>query len=256
MSSVAEETARALPPAIEHLENKESRIPASVHYEVIAKNRHVVMVDGIAGKSIHEEGKLEEESFHQTPLDYMPESFGFISIEMNYKTRNCKIITSKKIKPVDLSLAINELAKIRSDVPCWAELYARDLERAEDFRDDRYRSEKLNGEFPAGLAWFWLSRSMSFSAPFIIGSNAHRGQLFVVPNPVPQGSPYRYTVRLLGQAGRVVWMDSSTANGVVRIAVGDADGNGEHEIYLGCNENGVESRFCIKMKTERDTPTK
>lgn len=248
--AISQEAPETILPGIERSGNSAPRIPASVHYEQIEEKRHVVTIDGIAGESLRAEGEFRDSNFVQTPMDYVPGISGLIDFEVDHNSRKCRIITSRKIELSELSVALNKVAKVRSDIPCWAELEARDIEHAKDFRDDRYRLEKIDDEFPTGLAWFWLLGSQGFSAPMIMKSSSghaiFRGKLLVVPTPVPKGDQSRYVVRLLDQSENLIWMSSSTANGVVRIAVGDADEDGEHEVYLGCNENEGERRFCIK----------
>ena len=229
-------------PVVGRPENKGGTLPSAVHYEEIEGNKYILTIDGIAGEPIR---RVAFPGFYQTPMDYMPEIADFVSLEMDHEAGKCRITMSKKMESTNLSVAIDALAKFRGDIPCWAELEARDIKRAEDFRGDRYRLEKIHAEFPSGLAWFWLSTSQAFSAPFAIEGGIVRGCLLIAPKPVSRGSIYQYTIRLLDQSGDIIWMNAEAATGVVRVALGDVDGNGEHELYLGCNEHGVESRFYI-----------
>lgn len=183
----AEEQANAASIKTEPQRRESDRLPTSVHCVTESSGRHVVTIKGIGEASPRdEERKSSESEFHQTPMDYAP-SIPEISLRTNHENRTCTITTSRELNESELSLVINELAKTRSDIPCWAELESRDIELASDFRENRYIAEKTEGALPAGPAWFWLPRSGAFFAPFSIEPDAAPGTLLVVPTPVHRG---------------------------------------------------------------------
>ena len=140
------------------------KLPTSVHYSASGDGKHVVTIDGIGAAPRRIGERLDQPAtFYQTPLDYIPSLPERVSFVVDHEKRTCTLVTTRELKRSELSAAIDETAKVRSDIPCWAELEARDLERAAEFRDDRYVSEKMNVEAPSGLAWFCLLGNQGFS---------------------------------------------------------------------------------------------
>ena len=157
----------------------------------------------------------------------------------------------------ELSAAIDETAKARSDIPCWAELMARDFKKSVDFRDDRYVPKSITGDAPTGLAWYLLYRSTGISAPFVVklvNVGFSQGRIIIVPTPVPIGSQSSYTIYVLDSNDRLIWMNSSIAFGPARVAIGDFDQDDQHEIYVESYEGKDAKLFHIKPKSEQAAP--
>lgn len=229
------------------------RLPTSVHHSTGEDGTHVVTIDGIGAAPPRDRERQDPptEVLDVTPLDSIPSLRERVSFNVDHDKRTCTLVTSRELKLSELSAAIDETAKARSDIPCWAELEARDLERAAEFRDGRYVPEKVEGEAPSGLAWFCTLGLQGFSAPFVVKFGDPLGRLLIVPTVVPLGSLRHYTIRILDHDGQILWTDTSTAFGYPRIAVGDSDGDDRHEIYVeSCDYEG-KKLFHIKPPSER-----
>lgn len=231
---------------IEPSQRKINKLPASLNYKRMENGKYSIIVNGIADNPATKPNKYQNLEFYQTPMDSLLKSMGVLTLETNQADKKCIITTSKEINLEDLSSIINTLSKVRGDIPCWDELEARDFQKSQNFRDDHYHIQKISGEIQDGLAWFWIPKNRSYCSAMAIKSSTGHGYVIVVPSPYNQGDSPHYIVRILDQSGHLYWMSPPMALGTCRIALGDIDRNGEHELYLICTESKVESRFCIK----------
>lgn len=248
----AEEPAEASSTKTKISEEQIPTLPATVHYSASRDGKHVYIINGIGAAPIPVGGRQEPlAALYQTPLDYIPSLPERVSFSVNHDTRTCTLVTSRELSRTELSAAIDETAKARSDIPCWAELEARDLQRSAEFRDDRYVPEKVDGKAPSGLAWFWLLGSQGFTTPFVVKFGGPLGSLHIVPTVVPRRSQSHYTIRVLDHDGRILWSDTSTVFGPGRIAVADSDGDDCHELYVESYNEGASKLFHIKPTSEQ-----
>lgn len=229
-------------------------MPKSVHYKKTEDGKHEVTIDGV-GTPFDSESRLGNQAmFSQRPIDYLPSLPERISFNVDYEKGTCTLVTSRELKLSELAAAINQVAAARRDIPFWAELEARDFERAADYLSDRYLVEKLEGGPPSNLAWFWISPRESFSVPFGTKDWPIAGRLHVVPTTRTIGRELRYAIRVQNENGKVVWEDHSLVFGMSRMAVADSDGDGAHEIYLHCYGLGGEKQFHIIPAVKQPPP--
>ena len=208
-------------------------LPTSVHYSFSADREHVVTIAGVAAA----QPKIGEShaplAFSQRPLDYIPSIPERVSFMVDHDKRTCTLVTSRQLNRSELSAAIDQTAKARSDIPCWAELVARDFKQSTEFSKDRYVSTKLDGDAPSGLAWHLLPGSVGLSIPFLpfVEQFGQAGRFLIVPLPVPMGSLRVYKIYILDHNDEILWSDDSTVFGGALIAIGDSNGDYRHEIY-------------------------
>jgi hypothetical protein len=219
-----------------------AKLPTSVRYTVIEGGKHEVTINGVATATVGIDGEKAPLGFPQTPMDYIPSIPERLSLKVDHDKRTCTLVTSRELKMYELSAAIDEVAKARSDIPCWAELEARDFEKSTEVRDDLYVIKKVNSDASSGLAWFVLQGSQGITVPFVVKTGVSSGRLVIVPMPVPIGSQPQYKIYVLDYKDRLIWLESSIVFGPARFAIGDSNGDYQHEIYIE-SYDGKDAKF-------------
>ena len=220
-------------------ERKIKKLPNSVTYEEEDK-AHTYTINGIY------KGAGEDNDVSSTYKVFVPEC---TSLKLNFNAGTCTIVTSRKLTLSELAYSIDDLARLGGDLPYWQELEARDIERSGAFHPKRFTTEKLDGEFPAGLAWFWVPKDRDLTTSFN-WTQFEQGNLLIVPKTAHCMAHSRFAIRILDRDGKLVWQDTDTALAAVRFAIADTDQDGAHEIYIDRDDHGEETRFHIKQTSE------
>lgn len=251
-----------------------SSIPASIIYEQVDDNRHRYTVTGIynasqrakeedkrnrANDSARNRGVINPFAADGQPSlgDDYPESIyeGTVpdcdDFTVDFETRKCTFLTSRKLMLPELADAIDQLAWLGGDIPYWSELEARDIARSAEFDSENYTVEETEEDFPPNLAWFWVPKDRQVSS--LIGLDGfEQGQLIFTPTTAHCMAHSRFAIRVLDADGRILWHEDSTALADVRFAIADVDRDGLHEILLDRNDHGKASRFLIERSIEQN----
>ena len=218
------------------------KLPTSVRYSALEGGKHEVSINGVGAATVKIGESKAPLGFSQTPMDYIPSIPERLSFKVDHDKRTCTLVTSRELKRHELSAAIDEVAKARSDIPCWAELESRDFEKSAEFRDDLYVIKKVNSDASSGLAWFVLQGSQGITVPFVVKTGVSSGRLVIVPMPIPIGSQPQYKIYVLDYKDRLIWLESSIVFGPARFAIGDSNGDYQHEIYIE-SYDGKDAKF-------------
>jgi hypothetical protein len=224
-------------------ERKIENLPSSISHKTTEDGAHSYTVTGVYDAS------EEEDEIATTYEALIPEC---TSLTLNFENRTCTFTTSRQLTFSELAYAFDDLAQLGGDLPYWLELEARDIEHSEAYHPKLYAVDKLDEEFPTGLAWFWVPRYEEFRIPFK-WTPYSQGQLLIVPHTAHCMARSRFTIRILDRDGKLVWQDDGTAFGAVRLAVADTDEDGAHEIYIDRDDHhGRKDRLHLKQSSEQD----
>ena len=235
------------------LRNELGVIPKLITQSKLDDNTFRYVIGGDENFPVKDNSIRDPNHFVQTGLDSIPNETRLNSYKVDYQSGSVILNSSEKLDRSGLSEILDGLSKLRSDVPCWDELVSRDFPISEDYNADQYHSEAYSDETPKSIAWFWLSRNKSISMPFVIRKNSGLGTLHIVPYPVTIGDHYRYHVRVLDGDGSVIWSDSKSVYGVVRVSICDRDSDDLHEILFECHAGGESKLIYMKPSPYKGT---
>ena len=251
-----------------------SSMPASITYEQVGDKKHRYTIAGIynASQKTKEEAKKKRKknsSRDRTSADPFatdgetglgddyPESIyeGTVpdcdEFTIDFKTRKCAFLTSRKLTLSELADAIDQMAWLGGDIPYWSELEARDIAKSDHFKRANFIVEETKGDFPPNLAWFSVPKDRQIST--LIGVNEfEQGQLIFTPTTAHCMAHSRFAIRVLDTDGRLLWSEDSIALASVRFTVADIDRDGLHDILLDRDDHGQATRFLIKRNIEQD----
>lgn len=251
-----------------------SSMPASITYEMVDEKKHRYSISGIysASQKAMEEAKTHKSDSHSggfatNPFatdgdsglsDNYPASIyqGTVpdcdEFRVDFETKICTFLTSRKLRLPELATAIDQMAEIGGDIPYWRELEARDIAKSDHYSETNYTVAEEKENFPSNLAWFGVPGDRQISTLIAINGFDH-GQLVFTPTTAHCMAHSRFAIRVLEPDGRLLWHQDSIALASVRFAIADLDSDGFHEILLDRDDHGQASRFLIKRNIKQGT---
>lgn len=219
-------------------EREISSLPKSLAYK-FEGGRHIYTVSGIYDTS-SEEGI---EDVGQLCTYCIPDC---IECVFDFEKKICRFATSRELGFSELAYAVDDIAALCGDLPYWAELQARDLKEADEGDRIEFTVQKIKEPHPKGLGWFPMPKDRKFEMPF---NGAERNmRVLVVPTTAYCMCHSRFCIRILNDAGKVVWKDEEIGYGSISIAVSDQNQDFVHELLIRRNDHGKETRFRIMLK--------
>jgi hypothetical protein len=156
--------------------------------------------------------------------------------------------TKRELTTTELAYALNQMARDNGEMPYWLEIEARDLPKSPTFHPDRFKVTKLK-ELPKGLAWFGAPEESVLQLPLEL-LPLSLGRLHVTPSTAHCMAHSRFALRVLDEAGKVIWQEDTLAFATSEFAVADVDEDGMHEVYLRRNDHGTEEYFSITQSVK------
>lgn len=228
--------------------NSPGALPSSVALSVLKDGNYAITISGIA-EATPEGRKLDapepNPGFHQTGYDGELSRSGVLDYHVDHDKRTLELILSRGLDKNGISKAVDVLAVLRKDVPCWDELVARDVKKSEKFREDFFLVQslrKLTSRFDGAPI---LSGDRSWSAPFEIGSGHATVTLSIIRMAAPVGRDPRYMIRFLDGESRPIWTDDTTVKGQIAVEISKRESTGGQEIILHCGSREGQSLYRI-----------
>jgi hypothetical protein len=217
------------------------KLPKSITHRELKASMHEYTISGIyrgaAAKSMD-----PKESASNTKI-MIPDA---LDLDFDFKLGKATFSTTRKLSLSELAYAIDDMAELGGDIPYWAELEARDLQRTKQFARLRYTIKATDEIPPDDLAWFWIPRDREFRMP-LITTASDLGNLLVLPSTAYCMCHSRFSLRILDSEGEVIWEDQDTAYAWVKIAIAnDPDEPGTHKIWLTRDDHGESAQFLIR----------
>lgn len=234
------------PPEIKIPERGIEKLPKSIHHKTLDDGRHEYTIDGVY--------PLDEDD---EPEDFEDYCSGFFKpsadAEAKLDGRVLTLTTSEEISYDWLAWAIDTIAGGSGDIPTWVEFEARDLVQSPRYDQGLYQVEKIDGDFPPGLAWLGLPHDSDLRFPFFTCLwDLKSGAILISPTTALCMCHSRFSIRILDENNQVIWKKEDPARGDVRVAIGDIDGDRVHELYFETFDHGTETRYAIKQRSEQD----
>jgi hypothetical protein len=242
--SVASTPAADLPGQTPGSAQATAELPKSIGHERNPQGHHVYSVPVV---------RLNATDRRSDTLDYykylLPECF---ELKLDEKKQVVTFSTKRELTTTELAEALNHMAADSGEMPYWLEVEARDLPKSPTFRPDYFKVTKLK-ELPKGLAWFGAPTKAVLQLPLEL-LPLSIGTLHVTPSTAHCMAHSRFALRVLDEAGKVIWQEDTLALATSEFAVADVDEDGVHEVYLRRNDHGKVDFFLITQlaKPNRD----
>ena len=219
-------------------EREISSLPKSLAYK-FEDGRHIYTVSGIYDTSL-EEGIEDVGQL----CDYcIPDCLECV---FDFEKKICRFATSRELGFSELAYAVDDIAALCGDLPYWAELEARDIEVADEGDRIDFAVQEIEELHPRGLGWFSMPKDRKFEMPF---NGAERNmRILVVPTTGYCMCHSRFCIRILNNAGKVVWKDEEIGYASISIAVSDQNRDFVHEFLIRRHDHGKDARYRIMLK--------
>lgn len=218
-------------------------LPKSIKYEQLDKNRHQYSITGLYPKEEKDVKSFEEHCVDLFKL-VLPEG---AEVEAQLKGETLMLMASQQIPHDTLAFVVDGVALGGGWLPCWSELEARDLKRANHFNPELYEIVQQAGDFPPGLAWVGLGdKELRF--PFLHTVMTATGTFLIGPTTGRCMCHSRFALRVLDDQGDLLWIADDPASGLCRFASGDKDADGCHELYFETDDHGKTTRYVVRPK--------